>query len=59
MKDEIQNAYSDANVEIIAGSGGNFIVDVDGNIIFSKAQMNRPRFPEVGEINSLISKLKA
>lgn len=57
VKDEIINAYPDANVEIIVGSRGNFIVEAQDNVIFSKKDMDR--FPEVGETKELLDKLFA
>jgi selenoprotein W-related protein len=43
---------SDADVELVAGSGGVYEISVDGKAIFSKKQLGR--FPEDGEIVSLI-----
>jgi selenoprotein W-related protein len=43
---------SDADVELVAGSGGVYEISVDGKTIFSKKQLGR--FPEDGEIVSLI-----
>jgi len=40
-------------VSFVAGSGGVFEVNVDGLVIFSKADSNR--FPEPGEIAGLIT----
>ncbi len=51
MGDELQAAFG-AEVELIAGSGGVFEVDVDGKNIFSKKALNR--FPEEGEVVELI-----
>jgi len=42
----------DAEVELVAGSGGVYEISVDGRSIFSKKQLGR--FPEDGEIVSLI-----
>lgn len=54
VEEEIKSIYNDANIEFIAGSGGNFIVEVDGKIVFSKKDMQNPRFPNDGEILELI-----
>ncbi|MBE7358105.1 Rdx family protein [Campylobacter sp. RM12327] len=54
MEEEIKNVYNDAKIELVAGSGGNFIIEVDGKIIFSKRDMDEPRFPNDGEILELI-----
>jgi len=42
----------DAQVELLASSGGVFEVSVDGNLLFSKKALGR--FPEEGEVASLI-----
>lgn len=52
MEKEIKNVYNDANIDLIVGSGGNFIVEVDGKVIFSKRDIGR--FPNNGEILELI-----
>lgn len=57
VKEEIQSIYNDANIEIIEGSGGNFIVEIDKKVIFSKIDMPNPRFPEDGEILRLIKEI--
>ncbi|KAB0581731.1 selT/selW/selH selenoprotein domain [Campylobacter sputorum subsp. bubulus] len=54
MEEEIKSVYNDAKIELVAGSGGNFIIEVDGKIIFSKRDMDEPRFPNDGEILKLI-----
>ncbi len=54
MEKEIKRVYNDAKIELVAGSGGNFIIEVDGKIIFSKRDMDEPRFPNDGEILELI-----
>ncbi len=55
MKEEIKEKYKNAEVELELGSGGNFIVEVDGKVIFSKRDLDPERFPNTGEILSLIS----
>lgn len=37
---------------MIEGSGGAFDVEVDGDVVFSKAEAGR--FPEVGEVIELL-----
>ncbi|QKF64236.1 hypothetical protein CCORG_0355 [Campylobacter corcagiensis] len=54
MKEEIENNFKNAEFELEKGSGGDFIVEVDGKVIFSKNDLPRPRFPEDGEILKLI-----
>ncbi len=51
MEDELQSKF-DGEVELIAGSGGVYEVEVDGKNIFSKKKLNR--FPDDGEIVKLI-----
>ena len=52
MGDALQ-ATIGAKVELVAGSGGIFEVDVDGKNIFSKKALKR--FPAEGEIAKLIN----
>ncbi len=42
-----------ADVELVAGSGGVYEIEVDGREIFSKRKAGR--FPEEGEIEKLIA----
>ncbi len=42
------------SVELIAGSGGVFEVNGDGELLFSK--MNLGRFPEMGEVVAAVKK---
>ena len=51
MSDEVLK-LGDHQVSFVAGSGGVFEVNVDGRMIFSKADRNR--FPEPGEIAGFI-----
>ena len=53
VSDEVLKLGDDHQVSFVAGSGGVFEVNVDGRIIFSKADINR--FPEPGEIAGLIT----
>jgi len=43
--------------ELIRGSGGIFDVKADGKLIFSKHE--RGRFPDAGEVEGVIRKLRA
>ncbi len=52
MKDEILSKFPNANVQLIAGDSGNFIVEVENKVIFSKKETNR--FPNKNEILDLI-----
>ncbi len=54
VKEEILEQFKDAKVELELGSGGNFIVEVDGEVIFSKRELDVERFPNEGEIVSLL-----
>ena len=52
MGDELSDKLG-AEIELIAGSGGVFEVQLDGREIFSKKKEGR--FPELKELLSLIS----
>lgn len=52
MKDEILSKFPNADIELIAGGNGNFIVEVEDRVIFSKKETNR--FPNKNEILDLI-----
>ena len=54
MEEELRGRFQ-ADVELIAGSGGEYEIVVNGKKIFSKTKLNR--FPEEGEIVQLIEKL--
>lgn len=57
VAEEIKSAYKDAEVELIPSSGGHFIVELEGKIIYSKRDLiacESERFPHEGEILSLI-----
>ncbi len=56
MKEEILKAYSHAQIELQEGSGGNFIVDVDGKVVFSKNDDDKLRFPLENEVVELMKK---
>lgn len=56
VEEEIKSAFSNAKIEFELGSGGDFIVEVDGKAIFSKNDANIQRFPDEGEIKELIKK---
>jgi len=45
---ELQAAFPDVAIERIEGSGGRFEIQVDGQLIFSKAKLGR--FPAYQEI---------
>ena len=45
----------ETEVELIAGSGGVYEVELDGKMIFSKKALNR--FPDDGEIIKLVGEL--
>lgn len=50
--------FADVLVEFEIGKGGNFIVEVDGKVVYSKKDLigcDSQRFPHVGEISSLIN----
>jgi len=51
LGDHLQREFG-AEAELIAGSGGVFVVSVDGREIFSKVKAGR--FPEAGEVIAAI-----
>jgi selT/selW/selH-like putative selenoprotein len=51
MGDDLKKQFG-ATINLVAGSGGIYDIEVDGRHIFSKQQ--RGRFPELDEIISLI-----
>jgi selT/selW/selH-like putative selenoprotein len=53
---ELRADYPDILVELIPGSNGIFDVLCDGKMIFSKQDAQNQRFPEPGEVSSLIKK---
>ena len=57
VEGEIIANFGDASVEKIKGNGGNFIVEIDGEVVFSKKDLigtDEARFPYEGEITRLI-----
>lgn len=54
MEEEILGKFPDAKIEMKIGGRGDFIVEVDDKIIFSKKELSPERFPENGEILKLI-----
>ncbi len=54
MAAEIEQAFPEAQVELIGSSGGVFEVVVDGNLVFSKKQLGRHAEP--GEVVELMKK---
>ncbi len=56
MEEEIKAEFPDAHIEFELGSGGDFIVNVDGKVIFDKNEPKYERFPEVKEVVTLIKR---
>ena len=54
MEAEVKENYPDANIELIQGSGGVFDVTCDGEMIYSKQNIQGKPFPGEGEIVGLI-----
>jgi selenoprotein W-related protein len=57
VEEEIKEGFSEAEIQLIEGSGGIFEVTCDGTLLFSKLDLigtDRERFPETGEILSLL-----
>jgi len=51
---ELKAKKPDMEISLIKGSGGIFEVKCDGKLVFSKLDHKEHRFPEVGEISSLL-----
>jgi selT/selW/selH-like putative selenoprotein len=51
---EIKASYPNAIIKLIAGGGGIFDVKCNGKLIYSKQNIEGKRFPNSGEIVSLI-----
>ncbi len=58
LEDELKNSFDDVEIELSKSSGGDFRVIVDEKTFFDKREIteNEARFPQKGEISSLISK---
>ena len=54
---EIKASYPDAIIKLIEGGGGIFDVKCNGKLIYSKQNMEGKRFPNAGEIASLIGQM--
>ena len=58
VAEEIKTNFADAEVSTEVGSGGNFVVELNGEVIFSKKDLiacQSERFPENEEITKLIN----
>jgi selT/selW/selH-like putative selenoprotein len=51
---EVKGSYPNANIKLIEGGGGIFDVKCNGKLIYSKQNIEGKRFPNAGEIASLI-----
>ena len=61
VEDEFLSQIPGANVSKIVGSGGNFIIEVDGKIIFSKKDLINTEvnaLPNYEEIVALVDNVK-
>ncbi|MBF0258392.1 MAG: Rdx family protein [Desulfamplus sp.] len=47
--------YPDADITLLKGSGGIFDIKCNGKIIYSKKNIEGKRFPNPGEITSLMA----
>lgn len=57
VAEEIKHAYNNANITLVPASGGHFVVEANGKIIFSKRDLigcESERFPKEGEILALL-----
>jgi len=58
VEEEIRGRYPHSTIRLIEGSGGVFVVTLDGSVIYSKKELigcRSSRFPEPGEIGRLIA----
>jgi selenoprotein W-related protein len=51
---EVKATYPDAIIRLAKGSGGIFDVKLNDKLVYSKKNMEDPRFPNEGEITRLI-----
>lgn len=58
MEAELRADYPDAHIELIQGSGGIFDVTCDGKLTYSKQQTPEHRFPDAGEVSTLIKQTR-
>lgn len=54
MEAEVKVNYPNAKIQLIKGGGGIFDVKLNGKLIYSKKNMESPRFPNDGEVVKLI-----
>ena len=54
MEAELKANYPDSNIKLIKGDGGIFDVKCNGKLIYSKQNIEGRRFPNEGEITTLI-----
>jgi len=59
LEEELKDDFPDAKINLIKGSGGTFIVEVDKKEIFSKLALpkEKRRFPKDNEISDKIKSL--
>lgn len=51
-------SYPDSDITLVKGGGGIFDVKCDGTLIYSKQKTAGQRFPDAGEIATLIKQEK-
>lgn len=54
MEAELKADYPDSEITLVKGSGGIFDVKCDGALVYSKHNVAGQRFPNSGEVSSLI-----
>lgn len=54
MEAELKANYPGSNIKLIEGGGGVFDVKCNGKLIYSKQKIEGRRFPNEGEITTLI-----
>ncbi len=56
LEDELINNFPGVEVSKEIGNKGDFIVEVDGKVIYNNHDFPRPRFPDAGEVTEIIKK---
>ncbi|AVK81503.1 hypothetical protein BVH35_001210 [Campylobacter fetus] len=50
------NNFPGVEVSKEIGNKGDFIVEVDGKVVYNNHNFPRPRFPDAGEVTEIIKK---
>lgn len=54
LEEELKNNFPGVEVSKEIGNKGDFIVEVDGKVVFNNHELSRPRFPERDEVTKII-----